>query len=374
MSNIPFLCHFVDDVSNKPIRKQSTDFREFLAKKLKLLPTDRPYSNKCVLILTTTLDREADVVSTELLRRGIDYLRLNAEDVHSCLTVTNILKNDSGTECQIKLDSLMVDLSNISAVWLRDFDYGLIHSNCNDLNGAFVYQQWSDALQILFGAIEYGWINSADATSKSNNRLQQLIRAKQLGFNVPSTLITNDPDKARRFYQEHNQDIIVKVLHHHDVEVNNKIYSIHSHIVDNKDLSRFEDLIYSPCILQERIHFHSELRVTVVKDKVFSVQLDSNASSTNYDDIHRIPLSRLKKTPVQLEKDFEQRCIQLIDSFGLDYGAIDFVIDKNGRTYFLEVNPTGGWLWIEHGTGLPITRAVVDLLEKTINAPFDGKS
>ena len=207
-----------------------------------------------------------------------------------------------GTDCQIKLDSLMADLSNISAVWLRDFDYGLIHSNCDDLNSAFVYQQWSDALQILFGAIEYGWINSVDATSKSNNRLQQLIRAKHLGFNVPSTLITNDPDKARRFYQEHNQDIIVKVLHHHDVEVKNKIYSIYSHIVDNKDLSKFEDLIYSPSILQERIHFHSELRVTVVKDKVFSVKLDSNAPSTNYDDIHRNPCRDLKRRPSNLKR------------------------------------------------------------------------
>ena len=80
--------------------------------------------------------------------------------------------------------------------------------------------------------------------------------------------------------------------------------------------------------------------MTVVRDKVFSVQLDSKAPLTNRDDIHRIPLSRLRKTPVQLGKDFEQRCIQLIDSFGLGYGAIDFVMDKDGRTYFLEVNPT----------------------------------
>ena len=132
--------------------KKSTDFRDLLAKSLDS-PTD-VLLDKCVLILTTTLDREADVVSTELLRRGIDYLRLNAEDVHSCLTVTNRLKNDSGMDCHIKLDSLMTDLSNISAVWLRDFDYGFIHSNCNDLTGAFVYQHGVMHWQILFGAIE----------------------------------------------------------------------------------------------------------------------------------------------------------------------------------------------------------------------------
>lgn len=367
MPNIPFLCHFVDSVSDKFKSDQSKDFRKFLAE-LKLLPKNHHLSDKCVLILSSILDREADIVCIELLRRGIDYVRLNSEEIPYTLSVSNRLDIDSITDCQIKLDSIATNLTDISAVWVRDFDYGLIHSNGNDLKTAFSFQQWGAALQILFSEIKYGWINSIDATHRTNNRVKQLTYAKQSGFNIPSTLITNNPETARAFYQEHKGDIIIKVLHHHDIELNNKVYSIYTHRVTNQDLIKFEDLIHAPSILQQRIHNSSELRVTVVKDKVFSVQLRSEASSAGCHDMHRIPLSRLQKSSVQLGEDFEQRCIKLVESFGLDYAAIDFVTDDDGNLFFLEVNPTGSWLWIERETKLPITRAVVDLIENIVSA------
>jgi glutathione synthase/RimK-type ligase-like ATP-grasp enzyme len=50
------------------------------------------------------------------------------------------------------------------------------------------------------------------------------------------------------------------------------------------------------------------------------------------------------------------------------YGAIDFIIDEYGKLFFLEVNPTGDWLWIENETKLRIRRAVVDLLEQVANS------
>lgn len=367
MPKTPFLCHFVDSVSDNPRRNHSTDFREFLSNKLKLLPNNDNHLDKCVLILSTSLDFEADVVSIELIRRGTDYVRLNAEDVPHILSMASSVDQDSDKEYKIKLGSRIINLSDISAVWLRDFDYGLIHPHSNDLNQIFIFQQWRDALQILYSTLECGWINSPDATYRTNNRVTQLSHAKLSGFNIPSTLITNDPERSRSFYRDHDSDIILKVLHHHDIEANNKVYSIYSHRVTDKDLSKFDDLIYAPCILQERIHNCSELRVTVVKDKVFSVKLGSNTVASRYCDMHRIPLSRLPKRPIQLEKEFELHCIKLVESFGLDYGAIDFVMDEEGKPFFMEVNPTGDWLWIERETKLPITKAMVELIEHKVN-------
>src|SRR5206468_8548965 len=121
-------------------------------------------SDKRVLILTRSLDHEADIVGIELLRRGIDYVRLNVEDIPDSLKVSHMLEQDSGTESEIKLNSTVISLSDVSAVWLRNFDYGLIRCNSNELNAAFIFQQWNDALQILYNKIEHGWINSLNAT------------------------------------------------------------------------------------------------------------------------------------------------------------------------------------------------------------------
>ena len=46
----------------------------------------------------------------------------------------------------------------------------------------------------------------------------------------------------------------------------------------------------------------------------------------------------------------------------LQYGAFDFILDKFGNHYFLEVNPNGQWAWIEHLAGLPISKEIVKCL------------
>ena len=48
--------------------------------------------------------------------------------------------------------------------------------------------------------------------------------------------------------------------------------------------------------------------------------------------------------------------------FGLRYGAIDLIVTPEGRIVFLELNPTGQYLWIEQATGLPISLALAELL------------
>jgi hypothetical protein len=48
---------------------------------------------------------------------------------------------------------------------------------------------------------------------------------------------------------------------------------------------------------------------------------------------------------------------------GLRMASIDFVVDHDGRYWFLESNPSGGqYSWLEGKTGAPLTEAVADLL------------
>jgi hypothetical protein len=38
------------------------------------------------------------------------------------------------------------------------------------------------------------------------------------------------------------------------------------------------------------------------------------------------------------------------------------ILTPDGRYVFLEINPSGQYLWIEDNTGLPISSAICDLL------------
>jgi glutathione synthase/RimK-type ligase-like ATP-grasp enzyme len=58
----------------------------------------------------------------------------------------------------------------------------------------------------------------------------------------------------------------------------------------------------------------------------------------------------------------QERCVRLIERLELCYGAIDMILTPDGRYVFLEINPSGQYLWIEMETGLPISAAICDLL------------
>ncbi len=367
MSDTPFLCHFVDKIQKKSEETSSTDFGNFLTTKLKIFPENSRFSSR-VLILSSVIDVEADVVGIELLRRGIDYLRLNIEDMPHSFGICYNITQDSEPLFQIKIGSSVVNVSDISVVWLRNFDFTLKGYDNSQLNSTFIFQQWNVALQTLYGLLKCTWINSLEGMNHGNSRVNQLLSAKNVGFNIPSTLITNDPNEASKFYNTCSGNAIVKALYHHDVETYGKVYSIYTHVLNHDDLLKFKDLVHAPCILQEKIHKSSELRVTVVDDKVFAIEITFESGGKGGDVLHRYPMSQLNNRPIQLKKEFQSRCIQFLRSLGLKYGAIDFILDANGKIYFLEVNPTGDWVWIERETKLPITRALVDLIESSITS------
>ena len=257
-----------------------------------------------------------------------------------------------------------MDISKISVVWLRNFDINELNFGQNDLVRTFSLQQWNTAFQIFQSNLTCEWINSPQASIHASDRAKQLSVAKAMGFDIPATLITNDPMAARDFYKSHDNDIIIKALYDHSVEIQGKIYYMYTHRVLTDDLSKLVDLIYAPCVLQQRLLKKLELRITVVGDQVFAAELDPQSSVKGCDDVHR-SFSADFPIPVRvfnLPDTISERCISLVESLGLKYGAIDFIVDKDDRLVFLEVNPTGDWYWIEQKVRLPITEAMVNLL------------
>ena len=90
--------------------------------------------------------------------------------------------------------------------------------------------------------------------------------------------------------------------------------------------------------------------------------MDCKSTSVAYDDIHRCTSAGFRVRVFDITDEFSRNCVKLVKSLGLEYGAIDFILDKDNRPVFLEVNPTGDWYWIERKVRLPITRAMVDLI------------
>jgi glutathione synthase/RimK-type ligase-like ATP-grasp enzyme len=79
--------------------------------------------------------------------------------------------------------------------------------------------------------------------------------------------------------------------------------------------------------------------------------------------LHKIKEKDLIFSEINLGKKMEKLCIKLNRELGLLVSSIDFVQDKNGRLFFLEINPIGYWHWIEKHTNLPITKSMFDFMD-----------
>lgn len=366
MPDKPFLCRFIDEintVSNK--KRSSADFRNFLTHELRIFKPGDKVSNKLVLILARRHDRESDYVGIGLMRRGVDYVRVNIEDIPDRLKVIYSVRRGIQS-IRFLLGEREIDVAQVSVVYLRNFEIGAIKFSGDKLSKRFSFEQWDDAYNILQTGLKCAWVNDIDATRAASDRVQQLYMAKAAGFDIPETIITNDPEMAKDFYYTHRGRVIIKALHHHGVQVDNRVFSMYAHKMRNKDLANLNDLVNAPCVIQEYIPKKSDIRITVVGNQIFSVEIDSQSTDKGRHDLHRCRLVDLPKKVIELNKSDQDKCIKLIDSLGLRYGAIDLVRDRSGRLIFLEINATGDWLWIEQHTGLPITESIADLLKNYI--------
>jgi glutathione synthase/RimK-type ligase-like ATP-grasp enzyme len=326
--------------------------------------------------LTRKFDPEAERVSIKLLAKGIDSVRLNVEDTANKLKVKYLIDETSDPRVDFSIGDRNFEPSRFPVVWLRDFDSTLMVFNFGSEYDKFVqrycYEQWNDSVQILTESLSSEWINKPQANVNANNRLAQLNTAKQVGLRIPSTVITNDPKTADKFYHNNDGQIVMKAVHHHSIEIDDKIYSMYTHSITKDDLSRLDDLIYAPSILQERIQKKSEIRVTVVDDKVFATELDTSASPDCRDDLHRCEISEIPKRSMKLDNATKEACMKIMTIFDLRYCTFDFVIDEKNELFFLEINPTGDWYWIEHSTKVPITDTMVGLIERLVGNSNSG--
>ncbi len=208
------------------------------------------------------------------------------------------------------------------------------------------------------------WVSAPHRIRHANLKLRQLKLATKLGFVVPDFLVTNQPDDARRFIEDHPDGVIVKALHMPALMVDEQAATIYTHLIEPADLEILDSVRFGPTFLQAFVRKRRDLRITVVGDRIFPVAIDSTMLDTAWTDFRRAEVFDMPHDPVAIPPALEQACFALVRSLGLNFGAIDVLETEDDGYVFLEINPNGQWMWIEWMTELPISQAMCDLLTK----------
>src|SRR5690606_36978212 len=139
--------------------------------------------------------------------------------------------------------------------------------------------------------------------------------------------------------------------------------------LNHKENIDFSGLHLAPAIFQQAIDVEIELRVTVVGDQVFTGAIttsgiDPNSQYIDYKQGYIEPDAKVIIEPYELPKKIADKCSAHARAFNFPYSAIDLLLDKKGTYWFLENNPNGQWAFVESGAGLPIGKAMAELLER----------
>ncbi|MBL8412838.1 MAG: hypothetical protein JNM42_00170 [Propionivibrio sp.] len=193
-------------------------------------------------------------------------------------------------------------------------------------------------------------------------KLPQLTLAAKLGFHIPETLVTNDPEAFLDFFNAAQTRVITKPAVALPNPIFREVVFGYANLVQPRDLLYFQDVRLCPFIAQHYVEKKVEIRVTVVGPDVFAAEIHSQSTNRTKTDWRHYDDGNTPHFVHQLPEEIEQLCRKLVVAMGLLYGAIDLILTPAGDYFFLEINPAGQFGWIEGMTGLPISQRIVRML------------
>jgi len=197
-------------------------------------------------------------------------------------------------------------------------------------------------------APEAFWVNPFGSSIRADSKPIQLIEASRVGFNIPSTLISNDPTEIRQFLADNKGHTIYKTFRPAHWKTPQGVAYLFAADVSLDDLPEEELLQVTAGIFQRKLPKAYEIRVTCFGDRAFAAKLHSQDNKLARADWRRAS-NTLRIESMTLEEDICQRCFSLMRRLGIVFGCFDFVVTPDDELYFLEVNPMGQFLWVEAG-------------------------
>lgn len=314
-----------------------------------------------LVILSNKWDLTVDFVVRELRQRSYPFLRLNTEDLVSEQATIMLPDRHILVSKQERIYDLAKD---VHVIWNRrpgkPYDDVPKDRRPSLATQRFVDDQWYSWLEALQLLPDVTWINHPHANDAMESKARQLWLASKMGFRIPTTLISNDPDKARIYLRRFGGRMIIKALYSPLIEEQEQDFFIFTNEISEIASNDDARIRLNPCIFQEPMIPKTDYRVTVIGETVMSVRVDSeNSSPVDLD--WRRQKEGLKFVHCNLPQDIEDLCRIYVRQNGLLFGAIDLV-EHNNEFVFLEINPNGEWGWLQKPVSLPIVETLCDLM------------
>ncbi len=320
-----------------------------------------------ILIITHSEDNESiTLVQQAIASQGGTTFRFDTDRFPTEVKL-DVYYGQKSERVILECEEKTLDLNEVSAVWYRRIAIGSkIPQTMNSQMRQASIQESRATIQGMIASIRGFHLDPQVNIRRAENKQLQLQIARAVGLETPRNLTTNNPIAVKKFAQECENGIIGKMLSSFAIyDASGQEQVVFTNPITSDDLENLEGLRFCPMTFQEKISKALELRITIIGKQVFSAAVDSQVLQKAQYDWRRQGVALLDAwKPYTLPPDVEEKLLQLMSNFGLNYGAIDVIVTPDGRHIFLEVNPVGEFFWLERCPGLPISQAIAELLLK----------
>ena len=320
-----------------------------------------------VLLFTTRNERFTSIIEGQIKESSLYKFNLDADSLkETFVSITN-------DNVVIKQGERTITLSQISGVWIKrqsvlvtseeDLNYCGFHDYCNYV---LWRNEWNSVIKQLIvhlSFLEIPFFDEVSSLANAEKKVLQLDIARSVGFNIPSSIVSNSKSQILEFLNNHNNEGILKLSTQPSFNTKNGIYFIYANKVSGADFKEMDTTINSPFIIQNYIEKQFEVRYTFINGEHFVCKIDSQLSEISKIDFRRYDFANTPYTAIDAPDNIRRMVTSLMNKLNLNYGALDFIVDRNGDWFFLEVNPVGQYGWIEYLTGLTITKAILHYLQ-----------
>lgn len=304
-------------------------------------------AEKRVLILSLPDDFHAVAVQGLLRRRGAEADIIDTAQFPGTLRVS--LKVPGRPAVRVAGRTF----DEYRAIWWRRPRHPGIAPNVTDPEERrFAAREAREALWGMIAAAGLPIYNDPEAEQRAVYKPYQLVVAQEIGLDVAETLISNDADEVREFAARHGH-IVYKAFSGTDLMMTD------TRPLRPEDLGDLWRLRFAPVIFQQYVPLGREYRVMLIGDDAFVTEIVIENPKAHYD--WRLDQD-YRVEPASLPPSLIEKLVLLRRRLGLASGAIDLREEPDGRIRFLEINPSGQFLFMDVLAGTKTGERFCDLL------------
>lgn len=307
---------------------------------------------KTILIPTFVKDIHATAVEIQLKKMGHRVIRWFGADFPELSSLAVCGSNFDKSFIQFKEgnENHRISLSEIDIFWNRRHSKPIITAPLLHSDNDIAIQESQSFLHGFFSLISNKSfsVNHYDFARRSESKTMQLMEANSVGFQIPTTLISNDPTEIKSFIANNNTSRTIYKPHKPVMWTSEeKVAICLTNEVTLDKLPNDDILRLTPGIFQERVEKSFEIRVTCMGASIVAVKLNSQSIAEAKLDWRGVSPSKLKIELFELPPEVKLKCLKLLEKLNLVFGCIDLIVTPDYEFIFLEINQMGQFLWIE---------------------------